>query len=455
MENTVGIVGGGAAGMTAAIRAARLGARTVLLEGNDRLGRKILSTGNGRCNLGNEKLDIDEYYTDNPGILKGFLDKFGTRETVSFFRGLGLMVKSKNGGLYPVCEQASAVLDVLRYELASAGVQVVTDCRVDKIGRGRAGVIRVSGGGRDYSFDRVVLACGGMAAPKTGSDGSGFRLARQLGHSLVPLAPALVQLKCREDYFKSVAGVRAEAELSVLWQGECAARERGELQLTDYGISGIPVFQLSRVVNYILAGVKEGARSGEKGRIPGKNPPPGEVEVVVNFFPDYREEELERMFLERQAARRRCTAEEFFTGMLHKKLMLLFIKLAGLRPSEDMEGADPGKVRQVYRLCRQWRVHVTGSNSYDNAQVCAGGVPLDEVTGELESKKSAGVYFAGEILDVDGRCGGYNLQWAWCSGYLAGSAAAGSRRAGGALHGRGLSLSAADTDYGWKGGKRE
>lgn len=405
MGNTVGIVGGGAAGMTAAVRAAGLGARVTLLEGNDRPGRKILSTGNGKCNLGNEKLDAGEYYTACPAVLEGFLERFKTNDTIAFFRDMGLMVKSRNGYLYPACEQASAVLDVFRYALASAGVNVVTGCKAEEI-RVSRGLASVRGGGRSFGFDRVILACGGMAAPRMGSDGSGFDLARQLGHTLVPTVPALVQLRCKEAYFKSVAGVRADASLEVYRQGKRVARERGELQLTEYGISGIPVFQLSRVVNYILAGQAE------------------EAEIVIDFLPDYTKEDYGRLAADRDFLRKGRTVEEFFTGMLHKKLMLLFIKLAGLKPGEDAGAADQEKLRMVYGLCRNWRVHAVGSNPYDSAQVCAGGVPLDEVTRDLESKLVPGVYFAGEILDVDGRCGGYNLHWAWCSGHVAGTAAA-------------------------------
>lgn len=268
-------------------------------------------------------------------------------------------------------------------------------------------------------FDRVVIACGGCAAPKTGSDGSGFTLAKDLGHKLVPTVPALVQLRCREDYFKSVAGVRADAMLRVRHKGEWAAAERGELLLTDYGISGIPVFQLSRVVNYILL---EDAVSRKERGAGGRGA--GEVEICIDFLPDYTQEAFREFAEERRLLQGQRTVEEFFAGMLHKKLMLLFVRLAGLKPSESMAGADQNKIRQVYRFCRHWTVHVTGSNSYENAQVCAGGVPLHEVTEDLESKKMEGVYFAGEILDVDGKCGGYNLQWAWCSGHLAGRAAA-------------------------------
>lgn len=405
----VGIVGGGAAGMMAAITAARQGARVTLMEGNDRLGKKILVTGNGKCNLGNEKLDLEEYYTNRPDFLGKCLEKFNTEDSISFFQSIGLMAKSKTGYLYPACGQASAVLDVLRYELGALGVRVITDCKIQRVeGMGTQNRIRLWGNGASYEFDRVILACGGRAAPKTGSDGSGYRLAGQLGHGLIPTVPALVQLKCREDYFKSVTGVRAEALLKVMDGGKCIAEERGELQLTETGISGIPVFQLSRVVNYLAAG--RGSR---------------DVEVVIDFLPDYTKEAYEMFMAGRSLLlQEERSVEEFFTGMLHKKLMLLFIKISGLKPSEAAAAADGEKLRRVYDLCRHWNVHVTGSASYESAQVCAGGIPLDEVTPELESKKMRGVYFAGELLDVDGKCGGYNLHWAWCSGYLAGRAAA-------------------------------
>lgn len=403
-------MGGGAAGMMAAVTAARQGAEVTVLEGNDRVGKKILSTGNGKCNLGNRKLDLEEYYTEQPKRLQDCLERFGTEDTVSFFQGIGLMVKEKNGYLYPACEQASAVLDVLRYELAALGVRVISGCKVKEILPGqKGGRITVKSESRTFRFDRVVIACGGKAAPKTGSDGSGFKLAEQIGHKLLPTVPALVQLKCSETYLKAVSGVRADALLRLWDGGKCIACERGELQLTDYGISGIPVFQLSRQVNYILQGQKE-------------------VEITVDFLPDYGQEEYEALQAGRRLLQNARTVEESFTGMLHKKLMLQFIKMAGLKPGEPVEAADKRSLRKVYELCREWKLHINGHNSYDNAQVCAGGVPLDQVSENLESCRAAGIFFAGEILDVDGKCGGYNLQWAWCSGYLAGKAAAECRR---------------------------
>lgn len=404
----IGVIGGGAAGMTAAVAAAETGAEVTLLEGGERVGRKILSTGNGKCNLGNLELGAKEYHGADEKWIEDCLRRFDTGDAICFFEKMGLLVKEKNGGLYPVCEQASAVLDVLRARLRSSGVRVITRCKVHDIHKRPDGRFAVSSQDGTYHFDRVILACGGKAAPKTGSDGSGYVLAQRLGHAVVPVVPALVQLRCGESYLKEVAGVRADAVIRVPAAGSGELAERGELQLTDYGISGIPVFQLSRDVNYMLRDT-----GGSE-----------EVEVSVDLLPDYSETDFERFCERRKLLLADRTVEEFFTGILNKKLMWLFIKLAGLRRDVPVEEADEGKLSKALALCKDWRLHVTGSNSFDNAQVCAGGVDTAAVTVDMESRKVPGVYFAGEILDVDGRCGGYNLHWAWCSGHLAGRAAA-------------------------------
>ncbi len=408
MGKTVGIVGGGAAGMVAAIAAAKQGAEVTILEGNDRLGKKILATGNGKCNLGNLDMGPEKYYTGDNVFLQKCLERFGTEETIAFFKELGLLIKERNGYLYPVSEQAASVLDALRFGIArnSDRIKVYQETPIERIEVAKKQrQIRLWSGEKQFTFDRVVLACGGKAAPKTGSDGSGYKLTGMLGHSLIPVVPALVQLKGKEDWFKAVAGVRADAKLTGTFPDGTTISERGELQLTDYGISGIPVFQLSRQVNYVLRQVKE-------------------VEILIDFLPDYEREGFgERMLREREALTD-GTVEEYFTGLLNKKLMALLIRLAGIKSTDRADKVSKERLLAVYELCRRLPVHIIGSNSFENAQVCAGGVPLLEITERMESKVAPGVFLAGELLDVDGRCGGYNLQWAWCSGYLAGTAAA-------------------------------
>lgn len=407
MKKKVGIVGGGAAGMVAAVFAARNGAEVTILEGNDRLGKKILSTGNGKCNLGNMRLSTEDYYTGDTAFLKNRLEEFGTEDTIAFFNQLGLMLKQIGDGLYPVSEQASTVLDALRYEIKAKKIQVINGFHVEKVRRNQAkNKICVMQKENVLEFDSLVLACGGKAAPKTGSDGSGYELAKSIGHSLVPVVPALVQLKCKEEWFKSISGVRAKAGICVRGNDEKEYEENGEIQFTDYGISGIPVFQLSRVANYILRERKE-------------------IEFIIDFLPWMNKEGFaERLLAERSSIEDGRTLEEYFTGILNKKIMLLFLKICGLHPGDLVKSVKRDKLKKVYELCRDFKVTVVGSNSFDNAQVCAGGVPLHEVSEGMESGKMPGVFLAGELLDVDGKCGGYNLQWAWCSGAIAGTSAA-------------------------------
>lgn len=427
----VAVVGGGAAGMTAAIAAARTGARVVVLERGDRPGKKILMTGNGKCNLGNRDLQPSYYYSDNMAMAASVLERFGTEETIAFFASLGLMVRERRGYLYPVSEQAAVVLDVLRYGLEREGVTVLTQAFVQELASARRDepdilqrraqrikdsacqgyLLKLQNGDR-VRARRVILACGGQAAPKTGSDGSGYDLARFLGHHVIPPVPSLVQLHCGEKYCKALAGVRAEGAVRICLDEDgkadslqdCICWEAGEIQFTEYGISGIPVFQLSGSVNQLLA----------QGR---------KLRAEIDFFSQYGEKDYEQLCRQRLENLKGQTVETFFTGMLHKKIMNVCIRQAGLASEQRVDGADRQRLRQVFALCRRLPFTITGSHPFDSAQVCRGGVSLWEVDSQLQSKCSPGLYLAGEVLNVDGRCGGYNLQWAWASGYIAGEAA--------------------------------
>jgi hypothetical protein len=407
----VGIVGAGASGMTAAIAAARAGADVTVFERNDRVGKKILATGNGRCNLGNRQMSVDRYYTDNKKFVEDRLNEFGTDETVHFFESLGLMIKDKNGYLYPASEQASAVLDVLRNEMTRLGINIITECMVKSVNKKESAYVLMTeepeNADNRYMFDKVIVACGGQAAPSSGSDGNGYMIAKHFGHHIKKTVPALVQLKCQENFFKSVSGVRADANIEIWFNGKKEACERGELQITDYGISGIPIFQISRTAAYMLT--------------EGKKP-----EVHIDFLPDYTENDYKEFCDKRYSLLKdkEETVGGFFTGMLNKKLMQLFIRMAGLKAEDKVKNADKSAIYKVFSLCRDLKVTVTETNGFKNAQVTAGGILLSEISEQFESLKSHGLYFTGEILDVDGICGGYNLQWAWCSGYTAGNAAA-------------------------------
>lgn len=402
MERRIAVAGGGAAGMMAAIRASEAGAFVTLFEANERVGKKILSTGNGRCNFSNERMGAQYYHGSGRALTADVLERFGTAWTLAFFEKLGMRVKSREGYLYPASDQASTVLDLLRYELDRRGIEVHTGERITEI-RPLNGKFTIKPG--KTQFDAVILACGGCAAPDTGSDGNGFVLAERLGHQIVPPVPALCALRCKEKFYKQVAGVRCDAEVTLFVEGQKTASERGELQLTDYGLSGIPVFQISRHAAKALQ---------EKKR----------VAASVSFLPDFDEEACRAFFQKRLTARPEDEMAVFLTGVVNKKISSLLLKLAGIRETERAGEADPAAFERLWRLYCDMKTEIADVNGFDRAQVCAGGVDCSEVTEQLMSKKLAGLYFAGEILDVDGICGGYNLQWAFASGAAAGEAAA-------------------------------
>lgn len=400
----IAVIGGGAAGIMAAIQAKEYGADVIIYE-HMRPGKKILSTGNGRCNLGNLYLNRDCYFSHHMDRVEECLNRFGIKETIIFFERIGLCMKDRNGYLYPLSDQASVVLEVLINKLRGLDIPVITDEKVNKILPGKKITLQTDKGKRIY--DGVILACGSKAAPKTGSDGSGFEFAKSLGHKLIPVLPALVQLQCKDSFCKELAGIRCDCKIHIFHEKKELCVEEGELQLTDYGISGIPVFQLSGLVNRYMYHHKE-----------------AQLTAKINFMPHITEKEYEKIIPYRMNELQDCTVEEFFTGMLNQKLMKVLIKQAGLRPDMQMKKTSKKQIDTVFSYCREFEMHIVGSKGFENAQVCTGGVDLREVTSDLESVYVPNVYFAGELLDVDGRCGGYNLQWAWTSGTIAGRAAA-------------------------------
>lgn len=398
---TIAVVGGGASGMMAAITAAARGARVILLEHKERIGKKILSTGNGRCNFTNTHQEPLCYHSENPLFPWGIITQFDSQAAISFFLQLGVYSKNRGGYIYPNSDQASAVLDALRMELGRLDVDMRTGTDVREILPGRKGfTLRTTGG--DVRADRVILCAGSKAAPATGSDGSGYDLAKQLGHGMIPVLPALVQLRCEEKFFKSIAGVRANGSVSIWSDGECIAKDTGEIQLTDYGVSGIPVFQVSRYASQLLYEKKE-------------------VTAVLDFMPDFTTEQTEAFLKARAKTRPEKPAEMFLIGLFHKKLSDLWVRQSGVPRDKAAGELSEEEIKTFVRLIKNFRARVTSSNSYEQAQVCCGGIDTAEVDeNTLESRYVPGLYFAGEILDVDGMCGGYNLQWAWASGYVAG-----------------------------------
>ena len=403
----VTVIGGGAAGMMAAITSAREGARVTILEHKERIGKKILSTGNGRCNFTNTYQTPACYRSDNRDFAWNIIQKFNVEKTISFFKELGIYPKDRNGYLYPYSDQAAAILEVLQIEVAKLDICVMTEINVLDIQPVKRG-IRITTDKKTITADSVILACGSKAAPVTGSDGSGYQLAKLFGHRIVPVLPALVQLRCAEKFYKSISGVRVQGTVEIYADDIFLASDTGEIQLTNYGISGIPVFQVSRYAAKALYQKQS-------------------VTAVLNFMQDMNKDEFLSFLQERITLCPHKTLDEFFTGIFPKKLCELWIRLSRLPKEMRVSDLSGEQLEKLVLLIQHLRTHITETNSFEQAQICCGGVDTTEINPDtLESNYVPGIYFAGELLDVDGICGGYNLQWAWSSGYVAGKEAAGN-----------------------------
>ena len=403
----VAVIGGGAAGMMAAITAAREGVKVTILEHKDRIGKKILSTGNGRCNFTNTYQTPACYRSDNRDFAWNIIQKFNVEKTISFFKELGIYPKDRNGYLYPYSDQAAAILEVLQIEIAKLNICVMTEINVLDIQPVKRG-IRVTTDKKTITVDSVIFACGSKAAPVTGSDGSGYQLAKLLGHRIVPVLPALVQLRCAEKFYKSISGVRVQGTVEIYADDISLASDTGEIQLTNYGISGIPVFQVSR---YAAKAIYQKQS----------------VTAVLNFMPDMNKDEFLSFLQERITLCPHKTLDEFFTGIFPKKLCELWIRLSRLPKEMRVSDLSGEQLEKLVLLIQHLRTHITETNAFEQAQICCGGVDTTEINPDtLESNYVPGIYFAGELLDVDGICGGYNLQWAWSSGFVAGKEAAGN-----------------------------
>ncbi len=399
------VIGGGASGLTAAISAARCGANVTILEQKDRLGKKILSTGNGRCNLTNEYMDINCFHSDDLSIVSSVLSQFSNRDTIRFFEEIGVLLKNRNGYFYPITDQASTILDVLCMELHHLNVQILLNHRVTEVENTAKG-FTVKTTQKTLCGDAVILATGSKAAPVLGSDGSGYQIAKHFGHRLSPVVPALVQLKCKGTLFKMVAGVRTNAKVTLFVENIPLASDTGELQLTSYGISGIPVFQISRFA--------------AKGLYEKK-----EVTAELDLVSHMTDAEWNTFMLKRMEEHGYKNASEFLIGIFHAKLIDMLLYSSHISKTTIMNTITKTQWQTLLYLCKHFKVEVVETNGFEQAQVCAGGIHTDEVHAQtLESCYAKDLYITGEILDVDGICGGYNLQWAWSTGFVAGKNAA-------------------------------
>lgn len=402
------IVGGGASGMMAAIAAARSGVEVTVLEQLNRVGKKLLATGNGRCNLTNVDISIDRYHSSYPEFPKEALSQFGYDETIAFFEELGIAHKVEElGKVFPYSDQASSVLDVMRWEMESLGVKERVDCEVISINPLKKGFALVLKNNEQLSADAVILATGGKASPNLGSTGSGYILARKLGHSVTTTFPSLVQLNLNAPFLRALKGIKFIGSAAIYDGEDCLRRDEGEILFTDYGISGPPIFQLSRFAGELLI----------KNRRPA---------LIVDMFPELTEAQIKEALGIRFGCRPSKSVEFSLVGMLNKRLIPTVLREAGITDlSRKCGSISQAERASLAALLKSWSFQVTGTQSWMQAQVTAGGVDVKEVNPKtMESRLIHGLYLCGELLDVDGDCGGFNLQWAWSSGHCAGVNAA-------------------------------
>lgn len=395
MKYDIMIIGGGASGLCTAIMSKTENNSILIIDHEDRVGKKILSTGNGKCNLTNRYCKVELFASNPEGIYpyypeenRSFAEEvighFDCDQTIDFFQSLGMLLEDKNGYLYPRSEQASSVLDILRFRCEDHGIEIVTNYQPMKITR-KNGLFHVDD---EFTGKNLVLATGGMSVPKTGSDGSGYEYAKAFGHTIVDPIPCLCALRCSDPFFKELAGVRTDGKVSLLDDEKNTRMEvSGNLQFNDYGVSGIPIFQISSVAGRMLE--------------EGKN-----ISLRIDLLPEISMEDL-GAFLDRKA-------DHMLLGVLNKKLASVIEKEA--KKKTDHEDVTPGNLRAM--IIKKFKVHPVKLNPFAESQVTAGGISVDEICPDTcASRIVENLYFAGEIIDINGICGGYNLQWAWATAH--------------------------------------
>lgn len=405
MKEKIIVVGGGASGIIAAIAARRNGADVLLLERNDRVGKKILATGNGRCNYTNINLSNTNYHGENPKFTYSALGSFNVDMTISFFERLGITPFVEEGGkVFPMSLQSSSVLDVLRLEMENLKVKVKLNSYVKAIKKDKDFIIELENGEKIKS-DKVIIATGGMAMPLSGSDGSGYSLVKALDHTILEPFPGLVQLKLDGKIFKNVKGVKFPGQAKLYSRDKLLLEDFGDILFTDYGISGPPILQISRTALEYLNNKKD-------------------IKLKISIIHSKSKEELEDYLNKRFIYMENRTIEEALIGLINKRLIPSILKEINIKRDKKVAHISKKEINNLSEILTNWEFKIIGSKEWKDAQVTAGGVSTKEIDSKtMESKKCKGLYIVGELIDIDGDCGGYNLQWAWSSGYMAGTSA--------------------------------
>lgn len=401
------VIGGGASGLAAAIAAARelagTGSRVAVLEKNPRVGKKLLSTGNGRCNLTNRNACAADYHGD-AAFIGSVLERYSPRRIVDAFSGMGLICRELDGGrVYPYSLQASSVLNVLRRRLELYGAETVCDFAAEKLERAPSGFAVSTRDGKTVFARRVVLAAGGRACPQSGSCGDGYDMLNVFGHSVAEPRPALVQVKTDPARVRPLRGLRSPARAFLKAGGTTVAESEGEVQFTENALSGICIFDLSRYVP---------SERGER------------MEISLDLMPEYPAERIAELLGRIGGEERELPSDRLAEGIFGKVLAAELVRKALPGPPRPSGSLAEAELSRIARTVKELSFPATGTFGWEHAQVTAGGVPLREVNGDMQSRLCPGLFLCGELLDADGNCGGFNLHWAWSTGFEAGSSAA-------------------------------
>ncbi len=399
----IAVIGGGASGLLAAIAAKRKNKalRVAILESLDRVGKKLITTGNGRCNITNKEIDLSRFHGERVGFAGYALEKYSGKYLEDFFLSVGIPFISEGNKIFPSSLQASSVVDCLRFECESLGVELLCGKKIEKISCGKGFTLFSS---EDKISAKTVICCGGLysGGDKVGSDGSLYRILKDMGYKTVKLSPSIVQLKTETDFVKQLKGIKVDAKAALNRNRKTIKSEFGEVLFCDYGLSGPAIMNISR----------------EAGRSEGG------FTVSLDLFSEKTNEKLREEIANRAALLSERTLEEFFTGMLNKRLGQVVLKYCGYKLSDNAGTLTPEDVSKISKALKAFEFKVTGNTGFINSQVTAGGISTGEFSDKtLMSKRHEGLFACGEILDIDGDCGGFNLTWAFASGILAAESA--------------------------------
>ena len=393
----IAVIGGGASGLISAIVSAKKGNNVTIIERYNNLGKKILVTGNGRCNYWNEDFKNNHFYSSNFNFIKEVNTEENRKEVLKFFKNIGIVPTIKNGYYYPMSKEASSIRNALLKEAESNNVKFITDANVTIVKK-IDNKFHIEYKNKELVVDKVILATGSKSYYK--EDALGYNIAKSFGHNIIKVMPSLVQLVGDEDYFKDWKGIRSNALVSIIVDNKKIKEELGEIMLTDYGVSGICIFNLSGIANRAL---------NEKKK----------VAIHINFIPDIKNVSS---FLEKRGTiLKNRSLDEFLEGLINYKLANVIIKRCHLNKLNTWNSLNEIEKNNIIENLINFKLNIKESKDYLNSQVCTGGVDTSEINSKtMESKKCKGLYIVGELLDVDGDCGGYNLGFAWLSGLLAG-----------------------------------